>query len=272
MTQSYTFKNSARGATLQIFDEIGADGVCAADFKKQLDAVVGSTLALEINSYGGDVFTAVSMFNMLKGSGKTINVKVMGVAASAASLIAMAGRTIEMPSNTFMMIHRASTATSGSCDELRKAADALEKVEESITATYVAKTGLAAEKVKVLLANETWLTAEEAVAMGFATKVTQAIDAHAAFSVTRAQLPARVAAIFQARRPRLRTARPSLADEIEALCEVAKQSQLAAGFISSGKTLPQIRAALLTAYEATERTATTSRLWAAHTNNKGVLK
>lgn len=267
MKSFYRLSASAGSATLQIFDDIGLGGLHEADFQKQLDAVKGSTLGLEINSLGGDVFTAVTIINMLKASGKTLNVKVMGVAASAASMIAMAGHTIEMPSNTFMMIHQPSAGAVGNANKLRTVAAMLDKIGESITATYVSRTGMRAAKMKELLDNETWMTADEALAMRFATKVSPAIDAHATFSLARAALPARVAAIFQphnAPRPR----GVPLADEIKSLCDIAKQPKLAASFISAGKTLAEVRAALLSIHDAAQPGATTASLWNNH-NKQG---
>ncbi|MEJ8811410.1 head maturation protease, ClpP-related [Variovorax ureilyticus] len=197
----FKFKNSASGSTLSIYDEIGVLGVQASDFRQQLDAVQSPTLALEINSPGGDVFAGVAIYNMLKASGKTIAVKVMGVAASAASLIAMAGDTIEMPENTFMMVHNPLTGIYGNAEDLREAADVLDKIGESLLAAYVGKTGMPEAEMKALLAHDTWLTAGEALTKGFATKVTPAINAQASFSMKRADLPANVAAMFKAATP-----------------------------------------------------------------------
>lgn len=92
-------------SVLSIYDEIGFWGVQAKDFISDLAKVSSKVLNVEINSPGGDVFAGLAIYNALKGSGKEIVVKVMGVAASAASLIAMAGDKIIMPKNTFMMIH-----------------------------------------------------------------------------------------------------------------------------------------------------------------------
>ena len=92
-------------AKLSIFDDIGAYGVSAKSFLNDLGSVTQSSVDVEINSPGGDVFAGLAIYNGLRNSGKKINVKVLGLAASAASLIAMAGDTIEMPENSFMMIH-----------------------------------------------------------------------------------------------------------------------------------------------------------------------
>ena len=93
---------------------------------------------MEINSPGGDVFAGLAIYNALKGSGKEIVVKVMGVAASAASLIAMAGDKIVMPKNTFLMVHNPWSVAMGNAEELRQTADTLDKIGESLKATYAA--------------------------------------------------------------------------------------------------------------------------------------
>ncbi len=185
-------KAAGQPETLSIYDEIGFWGVQAKDFRASLAAVKSPSIHVEINSPGGDVFAGVAMYNMLKSSGKEIIVKVMGVAASAASLIAMAGDKIEMPKNTMLMIHNPWSIAMGNADELREHADTLDKIGNSITGTYMAKTGMAEPEMKALLAKDTWLTADEAVAMGFATVVTDEIKVSAMFDVARADLPENV--------------------------------------------------------------------------------
>lgn len=182
--------------TLRIFDEIGFWGVQAKDFVTDLGKVSSKVLNVEINSPGGDVFAGLAIYNALRASGKEIVVKVMGVAASAASLIAMAGDKIIMPSNTFMMVHNPWVGAVGNAAELRDTADTLDKIGASLKAVYVAKTGLDEAAVDALLAKDTWLTAEEAKTKGFATEVIDEIKVKAAFDMARAELPAAVTAMF----------------------------------------------------------------------------
>lgn len=198
MRPCFNFKNSADpvAATLSIYDEIGLWGVQASDFRAALAAVTSPVINLEINSPGGDVFAGIAIYNMLKASGKTIAAKVMGVAASAASLILMAGDTREAPKNTFVMVHNPITGVYGNAADLRESADVLEKIGDSLTATYVNATGMAEDKMKALLAKDTWLTADEALAMGFVTAVSEEIKATAAFNMDRADLPTNVKAVF----------------------------------------------------------------------------
>lgn len=197
MRPCFKFKASAdtdTSATLSIYDEIGFWGVQASDFRTALGAVTAKTVNVEINSPGGDVFAGLAIYNMLKSSGKEIVVKVMGVAASAASLIAMAGDKIIMPKNTFMMVHNPWSFAMGNADELRDTADTLDKIGASLLNTYVAKTGMAEEDMKALLAKDTWLTAEESLEKGFATEVIDDIKATAKFDMERADLPENVRA------------------------------------------------------------------------------
>lgn len=178
--------------TLSIYDEIGFWGVQSKDFRASLDAVKSKVLNVEINSPGGDMFAGVAMYNMLRASGKEIVVKVMGVAASAASLIAMAGDKIIMPSNTMMMIHNPWTIIAGNAEELRETADALEKMGNSVVGTYVKRTGMKEAEMQALLATDTWLTADEALDKGFATEVVDEIKVSAKFDMARAELPENV--------------------------------------------------------------------------------
>jgi ATP-dependent Clp protease, protease subunit len=201
MRPCFAFKNLAssdEAATLSIYDEIGFWGVQAKDFVSDLSKVQSKSLNVEINSPGGDVFAGLAIYNALKSSGKEINVKVMGVAASAASLIAMAGDKISMPKNTFMMIHNPWSFAMGNADELREQANVLDKIGTSLLQTYAARTGKSEDEIAPLLAKDTWLTADEALEMGFATEVVDDIKANASFDMARAELPDNVKMVFQA--------------------------------------------------------------------------
>jgi ATP-dependent Clp endopeptidase proteolytic subunit ClpP len=193
-------------ATLEIYDEIGFWGVQAKEFITQLKGVKAPVLNVEISSPGGDVFAGIAIYNALKASGKEIVVKVMGMAASAASLIAMAGDKIVMPKNSFMMIHNPWSFAMGDADELRAQADVLEKIGGSLLATYAARTGMAEDELKSMLDAETWLSADEALELGFATEVIDAVEAKAKFDMDRADLPENVKAAYLATlKPRAET-------------------------------------------------------------------
>ena len=186
-------------ATISIFDEIGVWGVTAKDFITSFRQITEHDVVLELNTPGGSVFDAMAMFNAMKTSGKNITVKVMGIAASAGSYIAMVGNKIVMPENTFMMVHNPLNAMHGNAAEFREMADVLDKIGNSLTATYVARTGKSDEEVRALLANDTYMSAAECLALGFCDEVSPAVTATAKFE--HEYLPANIQALFKAVEP-----------------------------------------------------------------------
>jgi ATP-dependent Clp endopeptidase proteolytic subunit ClpP len=201
---------------ISIYDEIGGWGISAKDFIGELKAAQGKPIALSINSPGGSVFDALAMFNALRNHGAPVNVTVLGIAASAASLIAMAGDKITMPENTFMMIHNPLSWAGGNASELREVADTLDKIAEALVTTYVNRTGQTAESIKSLLDAETWLSAEEAVAMGFADEISPAFKVAAAFDVDRIPEYIRASVSEAAEAAEAAEADPAEADPAEA--------------------------------------------------------
>ncbi len=148
------------------------DEVTPKQFKQDLDDLGNiSTLNIYINSGGGDVFAGQAIYSMLKRHKAQKKVYVDGLAASIASVIAMAGDIVYMPKNAMMMIHKAWTIGLGNANDFRKLADDMDKIDESILVTYEAKTGLEKDKIIEMVQAETWLTAEEAVSYGFADEI-----------------------------------------------------------------------------------------------------
>ena len=191
----YNFKQTDTDpAVLSIFDDIGAFGVSAKSFLNDLASAQGDSVRVEINSPGGDVFAGLAIYNGLRNSGKKVNVRVLGLAASAASLVAMAGDTIEMPENSFMMVHNPWGFAMGGADDMRDTADMLDKLGVSLASTYAKRTGKSAEEIAALLDAETWMSAAEAVDAGFATAVISEVPVKAAFDLDR--LPANVRAAY----------------------------------------------------------------------------
>ena len=184
-----------QSADISIFDEIGFFGVNAKQFIGDLKAIDAKTIKLAINSPGGSVFDALAMYNALRQHPANVEVTVLGVAASAASLVAMAGDTIVMPENAFMMIHNPLNFAYGNADELREMADVLDKIGASLVATYANRTGLPEDEIKALLDAETWLNAEEAVLKGFADELQPALKVAASFDMER--LPDNVRAAIE---------------------------------------------------------------------------
>lgn len=153
--------------------------VSSITFKNELDKIGDvEKINLYINSPGGSVFEGLAIYNMLKRHEARIIVRVDALAASIASVIAMAGDEIHMPSNSLMMIHNAWTFAIGNADELRKQADDLERVNQSSVQTYLQKAGdkLNEDTLKQLLDDETWLSADEAYEYGLCTNVEVAND------------------------------------------------------------------------------------------------
>jgi ATP-dependent Clp protease protease subunit len=150
------------------------DEITPKQFKKDLDALGEiQTLNIYINSTGGDVFAAQAIYSMLKRKQCKVNTYIDGLAASAATIIAMAGDNVYMPINAMMMIHNAWTFAYGNADDFRKVADDLEKITESIIAVYLEKTGLEEKKIKKMMDEETWLSANDAYELGFANEIQQ---------------------------------------------------------------------------------------------------
>lgn len=168
-----------------VTDEWEDSDTSAAGFRdalKQLGDV--KNINLHINSPGGSVFEGIAIYNMLKQSPAHVNVYVDGLAASIASVIAMSGDAIFMPSNAMMMIHNPWTFAMGNANELRKQADDLDHITQASVQTYLDKAGdkLDEATLKDLMDNETWLTAQEAVDYGLADEVMQANQAAASIS------------------------------------------------------------------------------------------
>lgn len=146
----------------------------ASSFRDDLDNLGDvSTINLYINSPGGSVFEGVAIHNMLKRHEAKVNVRIDALAASIASVIAMAGDTIYMPKNSMLMIHNPWTIALGNAKELRKTADDLDRIGGSAVQSYLQKAGdkLTEEKLQEMLDEETWLSADEAYQYGLADVV-----------------------------------------------------------------------------------------------------
>lgn len=128
-------------------------------------------ITLNVASNGGDVFAASEIYTMLKDSGKTVTVNIQGLAASAASVIAMAGNTVKMSPTSQMMIHKALVSTVGNSDDLEHESGVLNSIDESIAAAYELKTGLSQTDILQMMSNETWMNAKVAVDKGFADEI-----------------------------------------------------------------------------------------------------
>ena len=146
------------------------DEVTPKMFKEELQDGEGD-ITVWINSPGGDVFAAAQIYNMLMDYKGNVTVKIDGLAASAASVIAMAGTEVQMSPVAMMMIHNPATIAIGDSSEMKKAIDMLDEVKESIMNAYEIKTGLSRSRISHLMDAESWFNAKKAVELGFADKL-----------------------------------------------------------------------------------------------------
>lgn len=146
------------------------DEVTPQLFKDELNADSGD-ITVWINSPGGDVFAAAQIYNMLRDYKGHVTVKIDGLAASAASVIAVAGDTVLVSPVAMMMIHNPATLALGNTKDMEAAIAMLNEVKESILNAYVDKTGLSRNKLSKMMDDETWFNAKKAVELGFADKV-----------------------------------------------------------------------------------------------------
>lgn len=166
-------KNETEGTrTLFLTGEISdetwwGDEVTPKLFKDELMNGEGDII-LWINSPGGDVFAAAQIYDMLMEYKGNVTVKIDSLAASAASVMAMAGTEVLMSPTSLMMIHNPLTVAIGDTEEMQKAIDMLSEIKESIINAYELKTGLRRNKLSALMDEETWLNAKKAVELGFA--------------------------------------------------------------------------------------------------------
>ena len=162
-------------STIQIFDQIGEDwyggsGLSAKQFSDVLIECGNGPLLVEINSPGGNVWDGLSIYNQLRGRKAPVTTRVVGIAASIASIIALAGDRVEMADAALMMIHDPSGMASGTSEDMRKMADALDQHAEVLVGVYAKKTGKSPESIRAAMKAETWFTTEEAMIFGLCDK------------------------------------------------------------------------------------------------------
>jgi ATP-dependent Clp endopeptidase proteolytic subunit ClpP len=186
MKSWYMIRARTSGTEVLIYDEIGAYGVTAKGFLAELGALPNdAAIDLRLNSPGGSVFDAVAIYNALRRHLGEVTVWIDGIAASAASYIAMAGDTIVMPENAFLMIHDPSGLVMGTAEDMRSTAEALDKVKVSLIQGYATKSGKPDEEIAALMAAETWLDATEALDLGLIDRIAEPVKLAASFDVAR---------------------------------------------------------------------------------------
>jgi len=189
----YEFKASDDGkkeTQLYLYNEIGGFGKNASDFVRDLQTVPqDNRVVLRIHSPGGDVLDGHAIFNALRAHPGGLTTQIDGLAASMASVVALAGDPVRMAGNGLMMIHNVSAGMHGDSEDLRQMADVMDKIQETIKAIYSAKTGLSKKKIQEMMDAETWMTAKEAVDLGFADEITGDLKMAAKFDLSKFKNP-----------------------------------------------------------------------------------
>lgn len=226
-----------------LYGPIGEGGITAKAFIDSLKTLnTSNTVNVRINSEGGDVAHALAMYNALSELSDVV-IHIDGLAASAGSVVAMAGKC-RMAENAIMMIHRPWSGAVGDSDAMRKAGEILDKFQPTLVSAYAKKTGLSDDKLNAMLAEETWLTAAEALEMGFVDEVIEAMAVAASADLSAFdQVPERIAQIHAKARANYQ--------EIQNIVDLHNQFQKdeplkAETLMASGKTTPEaVRAHLM---------------------------
>lgn len=179
-----------KSAEIFLYDEIGGGffggGISAKRFADDLkDLGKIDTLNVRVNSPGGDVFDGLAIYNTLKRHPANVIVDIDGMALSIASVIVMAADEINMAKNAMMMIHDPWTISGGTAEDFRKQADLMDTVKGNLVSTYADRTKMPDNEIADLMSAETWMTADEALANGFADRVTEDLQMAARFDLTR---------------------------------------------------------------------------------------
>lgn len=161
------FNVKAESGTISIFDVIGLE-VTASRVAGALRAIGARPVTVQINSPGGDPFEGAAIYNLLRAHPQPVTVQVLGIAASAASIIAMAGERIEIARNASIMIHRSHGLAAGDADTMMSMAALLEQTDAALAGVYQVRTTLPLEQITAMMAAETFMASDEAINLGFA--------------------------------------------------------------------------------------------------------
>lgn len=162
-------------ATINIYDIVGEDwwtgqGMTAKVVSAVLRKNKGKEITVNINSPGGDFFEGLAIYNLLKEHDAPVTVRIVGMAASAASVVAMAGTTIKIAEAGYIMIHNAWSVCVGNKNDMRDVAETLTQFDETMAALYAKKTGMDKADISAMMDKETWISGGDAVEQGFATQ------------------------------------------------------------------------------------------------------
>lgn len=292
MKSWYSIRAAASGVEILIYEEIGLYGITAKMFMDELRPYRGQDLSIRINSPGGSVFDGLAIYNAIKRHKGNKTVTIDGIAASIASVIAMAGDQIVMPSNAMMMIHDPSAFCIGTAQDMRVMAEALDRIKGSLVTAYTEKSEQESQTVEEMMNEEVWLSADEAHALGFCDRIEEAAPFEASFDLSRFKnTPADFLAPHSKPEketpmdkentndnapepedtpPAAPAAQPPESETSEAqayastivnICTLAGMKDKALDFIAKGLSVAETSAALLTAKAAmSEATAITSAI------------
>lgn len=204
--------------TISLMDNIGFWGITAQDFIRDLQAIpADAAVRLEVNSDGGSVIDGIAISNALRARGGVTAV-VLGAACSAATLVLMGCERIEMPANTYLMVHDVAGAVWGSSEALRDYADVMDKMTQTIVNMYMSRSGQSEDVVRAWLEKDTWLNASEAKDLGLCDEVTQEFKMVAQLSETMmarmSHAPEAVRALFAAKAPAPTTQESEISEDV----------------------------------------------------------
>lgn len=175
--------DDGKKAEIFIFEEIGFWGITATDFIRDFKAIEASEIDIHINSPGGEVMDGTAIYNVIRNSKKNITMIIDGLAASMASVIAMAGDKVIMADNSYFMIHNPAGLAWGEVEEMEKMIEILNNIKQQLITAYENKTGMDRERIAAMMDDETWLSAAEAQDMGFIDEVIKGQKKVALFDV-----------------------------------------------------------------------------------------
>jgi ATP-dependent Clp protease, protease subunit len=240
MRSWYEFRAQTKGAEILIYDEIGAFGIPAKVFLDELKALGPvAELTVRINSPGGSVFDGVAIYNALKRHDAAITVWIDGIAASIASMIAMAGDEVVMPENAMLVLHDPSGLVAGTASDMRAMAEALDRMKAGMVAAYRDKSGRDDTEIEALMAAEAWLSAQEALELGLADRIEQPVRMAARFDLSRFRNPPpQLAALLTSSRPQ----EDEMADPQKTKRKPDAVEATAAGTVATGPSTEQLAA------------------------------
>ncbi len=264
--QWYTLKNeTGKVPELYIYDDIDDwYGVSAKGLVDQLKEIDAAEITVRINSRGGSVFEGIAIYNALRLHQAKIHVSIEGLAASIATVVAMAGDTVTMAENALLMIHNPYGWTGGDAEELRKVADMLDKVTDSIALSYTARNGKTLDEMKALMDEETWFTAAEAKEAGLVDEIDEPIKLAASIDLSRfSNAPkgwgnAEVAQEPQQKPQSQKTGNNEQAIRIAGLCKDAGYPDKTREFLVAGMSEVQVQQRL-TDFETVKTLCTAAR-------------